>query len=153
MTTPGIVPTQYVGLTKPWLLAPVDKGGKEQLVAGTVSIPALTATDTIIGLVPFQPGARFKIDSASVYSADLDSSTNVTMDIGYVFDENSTYTNDLDAWVSASTAPQAGGFLTVDEVEGLTFVAGGNGWLTAQVNAATTTTGLITFAVTVSYDS
>lgn len=153
MTTPSIIPTQYVGLTYPWLQAPVDRSGALRMVEGAVSIPATTATDAIIGLVPFQAGARFHIDGASIWSADLDSSTNVTMDIGYVFDQDATYTNDLDAWVSASTAPQAGGFLTPDEKEGLSFVAGSNGWLTAQVNAATTTTGTITFQVAVAYDS
>lgn len=153
MTTPSILPTQYVGLSYPWLQAPVDRSGSLRMVEGAVSVPAATVTDAIIGLVPFQAGARFMIGNASIYSADLDSSTNVTMDIGYVFDDNATYTNDLDAWVSASTAPQAGGFLTVDEKEGLSFIAGANGWLTAQVNAATTTTGTITFQVGVAYDS
>ena len=151
MTTPGIVPTKYAGTDADYLNAPRLDSGAVKMVHGSVSIPASTATDTIIGLVPFQKGASFTIGNSSIHSADLDSSTNVTLDVGIVYDNNTTYTNDLDAWVSASTAPQNGGFCTVDEKEGLTLITQANGWLVAQVNAATTTTGSITFNVGVSY--
>lgn len=151
MTTPSIVPSKYLGTDLDYLHAPRQDNGSMQLVVGSVSVPALTVPDAIIGLIPFQKGACFHITNGSIHSADLDTSTNVTMDIGIVYDDNVTYTDDLDAFVSASTAPQAGGFLTVDEKEGLTLITSANGWLVAQVNAATTTTGSISFNVGVQY--
>lgn len=152
MANPTIIPSNYVSATDAFTKAPgVDRSGALRLVQGSVSVPASTATDTIIGLVPFNAGARFQIGNSDIYVADLDSSTNVTLDIGWAYNDT-TLTDDLDAWVSASTAPQSGGFLTIDETQGLSFVALGDGWLVAQNNAATTTTGAITFAVRVAYD-
>jgi hypothetical protein len=152
MTTPTVVPAPYTGTDIDYLHAPVRRDGALRMVQGAVTVPATTAQNAFIGLVPFQKGARFLINDKSVHVADLDSSTNVTADLGIIYDDNVTYTDDPDAFVSASTAPQAGGFLTVDETAGLSFVAEANGWLAVQVNAATTTEGAITFSLGVAYD-
>lgn len=151
MTTPSIVPTGYAGDSSDYLKAKVDRSGAVRVISGSVAIPASTATDTIIGLAPFEAGMKLGYGSR-VYVTDLDSSTNVTLDLGYVFSDNSTYTNVLDAFVAASTAPQAGGMIEMTNSAGMTFSAGGNGWITAQVNAATTTTGTIVFNLAVAYD-
>lgn len=151
MTTPTIYPTGYAGDATDYLHAKVDRSGAVRMVTGSVSVPALTATDTIIGLMPFQKGAKLGY-GARVYTADLDSSTNVTLDIGYVFDDNATYTNVLDAFVAASTAPQSGGMIEMTASAGMTFSAGANGWIVAQVNAATTTTGALVFNLPIAYD-
>lgn len=154
MTQPSIVPTGYQGTALDYLSVKCDKSGAARNIRGSVSIPALTATDTIIGLFPFQAGMSLAgLGGYNFYVADLDSSTNVTLDLGVVYQNSGEGTDDLDAITSASTAPQAGGFVAPDEIEWMTLVTTGNGWVTAQVNAATTTTGSITFNVNFAYDT
>lgn len=151
MTTPSIVPTGFAATDLDYLKARCDTSGAMRLIQGSVSVPASTATDAIIGLAPFRKGARLSYGSR-VYTADLDSSTNVTLDIGYVYDDNATYTDDPDAFVAASTAPQSGGMVEMTALAGMTFVAEADGWFIAQVNAATTTTGNLTYNLGISYD-
>lgn len=152
MTTPSVVPAKYTGDSYPWLRAKVDRDGCVRSVATSVTVPAATAQDAYIGLVPFQAGARFILDSTSIYCADLDTSTNVTLDVGIIYDDHANNTNNATAFASASTAPQTAGFVSIDEIAGMTLVTTGNGWLVAQVNAATTTEGAITARVMVCYD-
>ena len=151
MTTPSIVPTGYAGDSTDFLHAKMDRSGAMRIVTGTVSVPAGTATDTIIGLVPFRKGAKFGYGSR-VYVGDMDTSTNVTADIGYVYDDNVTYTNVFNAFVSASTAPQTGGMMEMTSVAGMTWTAAADGWFTAQNNATTTTTASLTFSIVIAYD-
>jgi hypothetical protein len=140
MTLPTIYPTQYSGtgantLTNDFNKVKCDRSGAARINAGRVSVPSGTAFTTIVGLTPFNKGARFNIDSTSIYCGNFGAAT-TTVDIGYVYDDNTTYTNDVDAWASASTAPQSGGFVTVDEFAGLTFVAAADGWIVATINTA-----------------
>ena len=135
MTTPSVVPTQYLGDYRDFLKVKSDKSGAARVVAGTVSVPSGTAADAYVGLIPFNKGARFTIGDKSVYCGDFgDGST--TVNLGYVYDDNVTYTNNPDAWASLSAAPQSGGFITVDEADGVSFVAEANGWITVQLKAA-----------------
>lgn len=152
MTAPTIVPTGYQGDYRDYLNVKADKSGAARLSSGSVSVPAATATDTVIGLVPFQAGARFVIGGYSIHCADLDTSTNVTLDVGVAYENTTAGTDALTTYVAASTVPQAGGFVTPTAVGGLTYVTTGNGWLVAQVNAATTTTGSITWNIPLVYD-
>lgn len=153
MTTPSIVPTGFAGDDTDYLKTKCDRSGAVRRVQGSVSVPASTATDTIIGLFPFNSGMSLAgLSGYNFYTADLDTSTNVTIDLGVVYDNNTDNTNDLDLITSASTAPQAGGFIAPDEIEWMTYVTTANGWVVAQVNAATTTTGSITFNVPITYD-
>lgn len=151
MTQPSIIPTGYAGDYTDYLKAKVDHSGAVRREANTVSIPATTATDAIIGLFPFQAGMSFS-GLPAIYTADIDSSTNVTIDIGVVYADTVEGTDDLDAYVSASTAPQSGGFVAPDEIAWLTLVTTGKGWVTVQVNAATTTTGSLTWNIPIAYD-
>ena len=153
MTQPTILPTGYAGDYTDYLKAKVDHSGAVRRLQGTVSVPASTATDTIIGLFPFQAGMSFAgLGGYDLYSADLDSSTNVTLDFGIAYQNSGEGTDDLDAITSASTAAQAGGFVAPDEIDWMTLVTTGNGWVTVQVNAATTTTGNLTFNIPFTYD-
>lgn len=153
MTTPTLVPAQYAGDYKDFLKAKVDRDGCVRNVQGTVSVTSGTAADAYVGLVPFQKGARFIIGDKSVYCGNFGAGT-TTVNLGYVYDDNTTYTNDVDAWASLSAAPQSGGFITVDEIEGLSFVAEADGWLAVQLKAeAADATASITFQVGVAYDS
>ena len=151
MTTPAIVPTGYLGTSNDFLHAKVDRSGAVRKVTGSVSIPAATATNAIVGLVPFRKGAKFDYGSR-VYSDDLDTSTNVTLNIGYVYDDNVTYTDATDAFVAASTTPQTGGMIEMTAKTGMTWTASADGWIVGKFLAATTTTGLLTFNLGIAYD-
>lgn len=156
MTQPTILPTGYAGDYTDYLKAKVDRSGAVRRAQGAIPIPATTATDTIIGLFPFQAGFSFAGLSASVlYSADLDSSTNVTLDWGVVYQDTVQGADNLVLVASASTVPQTGGWVVPGNPgtnDWATFVSTGNGWVTAQVNATTTTTGSLTFNCPFTYD-
>lgn len=152
MTTPSVLPTKYAGNYKDFLKAKVDRDGCARVVAGSVSVPSGTAANAYVGLVPFQKGARFVIGDKSVYCGNFGAGT-TTVNLGYVYDDNVTYTNDVDAWASLSAAAQSGGFITVDEKEGVSFVAAANGWVTVQLIAADAdATADIAFQFGVAYD-
>lgn len=150
MTTLAIVPTGYDGTYRDFLKAPVDRDGCVRLVQGSVSVVNGTAADAYVGLVPFQKGARFIIGDKSIYCGNFGAGS-TTVNVGYVYQGSET--DDPDAWVSLSTAAQSGGFVTIDEIEGLSFVAEANGWLAVQLKAAAAdATASITFQVGVAYD-
>lgn len=152
MTTPNIVPSGYQATDADYLKAKCDRSGAARLVSGVISVPSGTAANAYIGMVPFRNGARFTINDKSIHAGNFGAAS-TTLNVGYIYDDEVTYTNDVDAWVSLSTAPQSGGFVTVDEVEGLSFVAAADGWLAAQIIAAAAdATANLTFNVLVSYD-
>lgn len=152
MTTPSVIPTQYGGTSTDFLKVKVDRSGAARVAAGSVSVPSGTAADAYVGLVPFNKGARFTIGDKSVYCGNFGAGS-TTVNLGYVYDDNVTYTNDVDAWASLSSAPQSGGFITVDEKEGVSFVAEANGWITVQLKAADAdATADITFNFIEAYD-
>lgn len=153
MALPTIVPTGFAGDYTDFLKTKADRSGAVRRVQGSVSIPAATATDTIIGLFPFVAGMSFSgLGGYNLYTADLDTSTNVTLDWGIAYQDSGQGTDNLDAITSASTAAQTGGFVVPDEIDFLTLVTTGNGWVTVQVNAATVTTGSLTFNIPFVYD-
>lgn len=156
MALPTIVPTGFAGDYTDFLKTKDDRSGAVRRVQGSVSIPATTATDTIIGLFPFNAGMSFAgLGGYSLYSADLDSSTNVTLDWGVAYQNTTEGTDNLVLIQTASTAPQTGAYVvpgTPGTNDFATFVSTGNGWVTAQVNAATTTTGSLTFNIAFCYD-
>lgn len=140
MTTPTILPTGYDGTSKDYLHAKVERDGCLRTQYATVTIPATTATTTVVGIVPFQKGFRLNTGATQLAVADLDTSTNVTCDIGYVYKTGSSETDDENAFASALTTPQAGGFITFDEpTTGLPWVAADDGWITLTVTGGATT--------------
>lgn len=153
MTTPNIVPANFSGDDTDFLKVKRDTFGALRQGKGAVSVPSGTAADSFVGLVPFQKGASFTINNASVHCADFGAGTTV-VDLGIIYDDDTSFTNDEDAFVSASTAAQSGGFLTVDETSGLTLETEGNGWLAVKIEtAAADATADITFNVGVAYDA
>ena len=149
MTSPTIFATGY-NTADSYNIAPSGTHDGPRSIERSIAIPALTATDTIMGFFPFQKGMSVSYGSA-IASDDLDSSTNVTLDVGYVYDDSTTYTDDVDAFIAASTVAQAGGVAYFNAKAGATFVAEADGWVVLQNNAATTTTGTVTFNGTISY--
>lgn len=153
MTTPTIVPVGYAGDATDFKKVKRDTFGAVRNVKGSVSVVSGTAAGAYVGLVPFQKGATFLISNASVHCADFGAGTTV-VDLGIIYDDDSTHTNDEDAFVSASTAAQSGGFLTVDEIAGLTLETEADGWLAVKLEtAAADATADITFNVGVAYDA
>lgn len=152
MALPTIVPTGFAGDYTDFLKTKVDRRGAVDRAQGSVSIPASTATDTIICLFPFNAGMSFAgLSGFNLYTADLDSSTNVTLDWGVAY-QNTTEGTDALTLISSAISAQSAGFVAPDEIDWMTFVSTGNGWVTVQVNAATTTTGSLTFNIPFTYD-
>lgn len=152
MTTPSVLPAGYAGNAADFTKTKgVDRSGAVRLVKGLVSVPNGTAVNAIIGMIPFNKGARFHLDSSSFYAGNFGAGT-TTLNIGYVYDDNVIYTDDPDAFVTLATAAQAGGFVTLDEKASLTFEAAANGWLVAQIaGAAADATADLEFNVLQSY--
>jgi len=155
MTAINIVPTGYKNDYRDFLNAPaVDRSGAVRSVAGSVVVPIATAVGALVGLVPFQKGARFILDSTSVYITDIDEGTDSTLDLGIIYASEADGTDDPDAFVSASTVGRTGGFLAIDEIEGMTLVTTGNGWLALKNKAnITEAEGTVTYRVQVVYDN
>jgi hypothetical protein len=153
MTTPTIVATGLAGDRTDFNKVKRDTFGAERTVTGTASVTSGTAADAFVGLVPFQKGAIFDIHDKSVHCGDFGAGT-TTVNLGIIYDDDTTYTNDVDAFASLSTAAQSGGFISIDEIEGLTLKTEANGYLAVQLKAAAAdATADITFNVTVSYGS
>lgn len=152
MTTPTVLPTQYDGTYRDYLKVKEDRSGAAREYRGSVSVPSGTTANSYVGLVPFNKGASFTIGDKSVYCGNFGAGT-TTVNLGYVYDDNTTYTNNADAWASLSAAPQSGGWITVDEIDGMTFVAEANGWIVVQLVAADAdATQSILFNFTGAYD-
>lgn len=151
MTTPSIVQTGYNGDSLDYLKARVSSNGDLRLAVGSVTVPASTASGTVIGLEPFRKGARLGYGSR-IYSADLDTATTVTATFGYVYDDNTTYTNDPDAF-NASLTVQSAGMSEMTAVAGMTWVAEADGWFAVTTGGGSTTTaGDLTFSLEIGYD-
>lgn len=151
MTTIAIVPTGYKNDSTDFLRVKCDRSGAVRNVAGTVSVPSGTTANSYVGLVPFRKGARFVIGDKSVHCGNFGGAS-TTANLGVVYADSTT--DDPDAFASLSTAPQSGGFIAVDEIEGMTLNTPTDGWLVVQVVAADAdATANITFNVGVVYDA
>ncbi len=152
MTLPTIVPVEYSGTALDFLKVKVDRSGAARMAAGKVTVPSGTAFTTIVGLFPFNKGARFEVNSFNVHCGNFGAAT-TTIDLGIVYNDNTNNTNDVDAFAAASTAPQSGGFVTPTNVAGLQLVTTADGWVVATINTANADAdGDITFSIPVAYD-
>ena len=154
MTTPTYVPAKYAATDSDYLKAKVDRSGGLRLEYFSTSVTAAAASDVVVGLVPFQKGARFCFAASQIHVTDMDTDSDLTLDIGYVYDDNATYTNDPDAFASQLTTGQAGGLCTLDEHAGLSFEAEANGWiaLTIGVGGTSYTTIVVKGQIVLGYD-
>lgn len=154
MTTLTVVPTGYANNATDFLKVKKDTFGAVRQVAGTVTVPNATAVGAFVGLVPFNKGAKFVINSASVHTTDIDAGTDSTLHLGIIYASEADGTDDVDAFVAASTAGQAGGFLAITNPAGMILTTTGNGWLAVENEAnITEAEGTITFSVGVVYDA
>lgn len=153
MTSVNIYPTGFQGTDLDYLNAPqVDRSGAMRIYTNTISVPDTTSSGSIIGLMPFNKGARLGYGSVVAFG-DFDTASNVTANVGWVYDDNDTTTNinDVDGFIAASTAPQAGGLAEFSAVAGVNFEATANGWVMVQFTADTTTAASLTYNLTVGY--
>ncbi len=149
MTTPSIRSNLYSGFYN----APgVDKSGAVRMVPINTSVGAADAATTVYELFPFRKGCRFWGLALSVPDMSDNSST---IDVGYVYDDNVTYTNDVDYFLALSTASRAGGFQmypttvtggTIGAGAGAVYATLADGYAvltlnTSASNSATTITG------------
>ena len=160
MTTPNIQNAIYPTGSAAYRSAKVDRSGKVQGEYFSVSVPSgTTVAAGIIGLVPFQTGAKFNYDS-SIFANAL--GTSVTVSLGYIYDDNVTFTNQTAGFLALTAANTAGTKL-VPNVEAGTawkaidsFVGNGalaNGWIVAVIGGATTgTTNAIYGQINLMYD-
>lgn len=158
MTTilPTIFPVGYAGTTQDFLETKVDRSGALRIQTGTVAIPATTASTALIGLMPFNKGCIVGYGS-TVYSQDMDSSTNVALNIGYTYYDSTLATSNGSGFVTTSTVPQTGGMIPFNSSSGssvgMIFTALADGWITAQTTSATTTSGNFEFNILFAYDA
>lgn len=152
MTTPTILANGYSNAETDVNLAPSGQGDGPRLVVRTAVVSDNATEGTTYGLIPFLKGASVDYGSKLITS-DLDTTTNVTWNLGYVYLDNDTTTNinDTDAFISAVSG-QAASVISFDEVAGATWVATAPGWITATLAAGpVTTAGTVTFNGIISY--
>lgn len=152
MTTPAVLPTGWTGKDTDYLKTKVDHEGSLRMQYSSVAVTAAATAGTTYGLVPFNKGFRLSY-ATQLYVTDLDTATNVTLDIGYVYKTGSTGTDDPDAFATALTTAQAGGLITFDESAGLSWVAADDGWIAVTLAAGpASTTGSISGQLVGCYD-
>lgn len=157
MTLPTLFPVEYsgtsTGITNDFLKVKQDRSGSSRLYEGQISIPSGAAALSTVGLIPFNKGASFHIDSQSIFLDDVDTGTTVTVSVGWIYDDNTNNTNNLTGYTNTSTIGQTAGFIPVNQLTALTFRATANGWIVLQfLTGPTTTTGNVTFQIQGAYD-
>lgn len=130
MTTPTIFSDKFADANALYR-APRSSNSCPVHVRVDAVIPAATATATNVGLIPFEKGARIVMRGSSLRCTDGDTATTATIDAGWVYDDNSTYTNDTNGFIATSSAPQTGAVAAFDAVAGYAFEAEAPGWIVA----------------------
>jgi hypothetical protein len=153
MTTPNIVPAKYAGNKTDFLRAKQDAGGGNRTEVFSVDVPVGTAINAIVGIVPFRKGASFCHGASKFYIGDIGDNA-LVFDVGYIYDDQVTYTSDPDAFASALTTGQAGGLVSFDEHAGLTWVADADGWIAITLSGSVTNAaGVIKGQAVLFYDA
>lgn len=156
LTLPTYVSTKYVGDKSDFLRAKVDRSGAVRNEPFITNITAAAASDVLIGLIPFQKGFRLA-GLPHIAVTDLDTDSDLTLDIGYTYYDSTLGTSDPNAFVTAATTGQAGGTFTIDEAAATTFtgfVAAADGWITMTMGTGGTsyTTGIVSGNISFTYD-
>lgn len=152
MTTPSQVATGYAGDYTDYNSTPGKRDGSITIVSGTATIDNGTTAGVFVGLIPFNKGARFHVNDKSFHVSDIDAGTDSLVNFGIVYDDNTTYTNDVDLFVLQDDAGQSGDFVPLTNTAWMTFEAEADGWLVMENDVNTTEAeGTITFNVGVQY--
>lgn len=86
----------------------VDREGAVRSIVIDTTVTSGNAAATTYELFPFQANMTLLFLALDVPDVSDASST---MSLGYVYDDNTTYTNDPDAYVATDQAPRSGGFI------------------------------------------
>ena len=148
MTTPSILSNTADN-------AKVDRSGAVRSVSGQAAIADTTAAGTIVGLIRFQKG--FNLDQLAIKSSDMDAGTDLLLDVGYVYDDDTTYTNDPNAFFDGLDIAQDAGSVVWPVADGLLtgvgFTAEADGYVVVQLtDNAVEADGTIDFKALFSYD-
>lgn len=148
MTTPSILADTADN-------AKVDRSGAVRSISGQAEIPDTTAANTIVGLIRFQEG--FTLDHLAIKSSDMDAGTDLLLDVGYVYDDDTTYTNDPNAFFDGLDIAQDAGSVVWPVADGLLtgvgFTAEADGYIVVQLtDNAAEADGTIDFKALFSYD-
>ncbi len=151
---PAHVPTGYQGTYLDFLQVRRDNSGATRAVYNSIAIADSATAGTTYGLVPFQTGCTVDYGS-KLYTPDLDTTTNVTWDLGFLYEDSATAgaTSSAAAFISAGSG-QAASVLGFNANTGMSFIAKGRGWITAKLHAGPVTTpGTIEFHGAVAYEN
>lgn len=155
MTTyPDNLPTGYAGDYTDFLKVKRDTFGALRSQYTSIAVADSASAGTTYGLIPFQKGFRISYGS-KFFTPDLDTDSNVTWNLGYMYEDTAVAgaASDADAFASALSG-QAAAVLSFDEEEGMSFVADGNGWVVAALAAGpVTTAGTVEAVIDFTYDS
>lgn len=154
MTTPDIFADGYSNSADAFLNGPGGQGIPDVPVRANVTVPAVTVVTSVIGLIPFNKGASVEMGSGALLASDLDTGTNVTFELGFVYDDDATFTNDPDAFITSSTAFQtAANYVAFDGTGGFTFVAEADGWIAiTTAGGSTDTEADVTLEARITYE-
>lgn len=155
MTTyPTFVPTRYSGTYRDFLDVRRDVSGATRQVYESISVADSASAGTTYGLIPFQAGVTVDYGS-KFYTPDLDTDSNVTWNLGYMYEDTAVAgaASDADAFASLLSG-QTAAVLSFDEFAGMSFVSAGNGWIVAALAAGpVTTAGTIEFKGGIAYEN
>jgi hypothetical protein len=148
MTTPTVFANGYDASSIK--RAPKLIGGSLN-VRTTTSLAAGVANGSNVGLLPFNKGAKVFMGS-NIYITDIDTATTATGTLGWIYDNNTSFTNDPDGFVTSFTTPQTGGRVEFSASAGYSFEAEGDGWVVYVVGGENVeVVGTITSDIIVTY--
>jgi len=158
LTLPTYVSTKYVGTAADFRNVKVDRSGAVRSEPFITNITAAALSDVVVGLVPFQKGARILLNASNVAVTDLDTDSDLTLDFGYTYYDSTLGTSDPNAFATQVTTGQTGGAITFDEITATTatgFVAAADGWITMTIGVGGTsyTTGIVAGSIAMCYDN
>ncbi len=155
MTTPDIF-ADGEDSANSFLNAPSGQGDGPRMVKRTATVADSASVGTVYGMIPFNKGAQFSYGGTTIIPTNLDTATLLTLDVGYIYNDNDTSSNinDDNAFVDNSTTGRAGGVIAFSAVAGKTFEATADGWLVVTTaGGSVTTAGTMTADAIISYQS
>lgn len=153
LVLPTYVASGFAGTAADFRAVKRDASGAVRANRFTTSITAAAASDVLVGLVPFQKGARLA-GMPIIHVTDLDTDADLTLDFGFTYYDSTLGTSDANALVSQATTGQAGGLVAPDEHAMIDWVAEADGWITMTigVGGSSYTTGVVKGIIPLAYD-
>ena len=138
MTLPTIVPAKYNGTVTDFLVVKADRSGALRMEPFSDTVPATTVTGVIIGMVPFRKGARLVIDASEIF-VDTAAGASATANIGVVYNDNVTFTNNQTLYASGVSTNAIGRLVMTPTAANEAYSTLDDGWFVITTAGATTT--------------